>query len=98
MSKYSDTFKIEAIRLADRVGVKNAAFHLGIPYYTLADWRNHSKHKTLLTESAGVVEMEERLQQLEKENAELRKANEITNNILKEALSFLAEEKKTNFQ
>ena len=42
---YSKEFKEEAIRLSDEIGNKKAAAQLGIPYYTLADWRNHSKHK-----------------------------------------------------
>lgn len=45
MSTYSKEFKAEAIRLSDEIGVKKAAVQLGIPYYTLADWRNRSKHK-----------------------------------------------------
>ena len=45
MSKYSKEFKEEAIRLSDEIGNKKAAAQLGLPYYTLADWRNKSKHK-----------------------------------------------------
>lgn len=45
MSIYSKEFKEEAIRLSDEIGNKKAAAQLGIPYYTLADWRNSSKHK-----------------------------------------------------
>lgn len=45
MATYSKEFKEEAIRLSDEIGNKKAAAQLGIPYYTLADWRNHSKHK-----------------------------------------------------
>ena len=44
MSKYSKEFKEEAIRLSDEIGNKKAAAQLGLPYYTLADWRNKSKH------------------------------------------------------
>ena len=40
MSTYSKEFKEEAKRLADEIGMKKAAAQLGIPYYTLADWRN----------------------------------------------------------
>ena len=45
MSIYSKEFKEEAIRLSDEIGNKKTAAQLGIPYYTLADWRNKSKHK-----------------------------------------------------
>ena len=45
MTTYSKEIKEEAIRLSDEIGNKKVAAQLGIPYYTLADWRNHSKHK-----------------------------------------------------
>lgn len=53
MSTYSKEFKEEAIRLSNEIGNKKAAAPLGIPYYTLADWRNHSKHspRTVVTTS-----------------------------------------------
>jgi transposase len=51
MGKYSNAFKLEAIKLSDEIGLKKAAAQLGLPYYTLADWRNNSKptrRKTLI--------------------------------------------------
>ena len=36
---YEKSFKEEAVKLSDEIGVKKAAEQLGIPYYTLADWR-----------------------------------------------------------
>lgn len=39
MGTYDKQFKKEAVRLSDEIGVKKAAGQLGIPYYTLADWR-----------------------------------------------------------
>ena len=42
MATYSKEFKEEAIRLSDEIGNKKAVAPLGIPYYTLADWRNRS--------------------------------------------------------
>ena len=91
MTKYSEEFKREAIRLSDEIGNKKASAQLGIPYYTLADWRNHSKHKPKNT-GTGLNETELRIRnrELEKENAELRQANEI----LKDALGFFAKDRK----
>ena len=89
MTKYSEEFKKEAIRLSDEIGNKKAAAQLGIPYYTLADWRNHSKHKPKEPELSE-VEMKIRYRELERENAELRQANEI----LKDALGFFAKDRK----
>ena len=43
-ARYSKEFKEEALRLSDEIGVKKAASQLGLPYYTLADWRNNRNH------------------------------------------------------
>ena len=91
MTKYSEEFKREAIRLSDEIGNKKVAAQLGIPYYTLADWRNHSKHKPKNTGAElNETELRIRNRELEKENAELRQANEI----LKDALGFFAKDRK----
>ncbi|MET0018359.1 transposase, partial [Oscillibacter sp.] len=39
MRKYDKEFKEEAVKLSDEIGVKQAAAQLGIPYYSLAEWR-----------------------------------------------------------
>ena len=77
MSKYSKEFKEEALKLSDEIGVKKAALQLGLQYYTLADWRKArkyaKKHTVVLTEN----EAHAKICELERENAELRLANEI---------------------
>ena len=40
MTTYERSFKEEAVKLSDEIGIKKAAAQLGIPYYTLADWRH----------------------------------------------------------
>lgn len=40
---YEKSFKEEAARLSDEIGVKKAAKQLGVPYYTLVDWRQDRK-------------------------------------------------------
>ena len=93
---YDNTFRIEAVKLSDEVGVKKAAEQLGIPYYTLTTWRYKrntlgdqayigSGHKRLPADAK-----ERRILELEKENAELQRANEV----LKEALGFFAQSRK----
>ena len=89
MAQYSKEFKEEALRLSDEIGVKKAAAQLGIPYYTLADWRNNRKHTEPEAEMSE-VELRIRNRELERENAELRAANEI----LKDALGFFAKDRK----
>lgn len=88
MSIYSKEFKMQAIQLSDEIGLKKAAGQLGIPYYTLADWRNNSKHPK--KEATPLSQEELRIKELERENAELREANDI----LKDALGFFARDRK----
>lgn len=94
--QYDKSFKDEAVKLSDEIGVKAAASQLGIPYYTLSGWRNNRKkygnnyscgsgHKRMSADPA-----EQRIRELEKENAELKHANEI----LQEALVFFAQRRK----
>ena len=85
MTKYSKEFKEEALKLSDEIGVKKAAEQLGLQYYTLADWRKlrklKIKNKVVFTED----EASRRISELERENRELKQANDI----LKDALGFL---------
>ena len=94
--KYDKDFKIQAIQLSDDIGVQKAAEQLGIPYYTLADWRYHrarngidnfvgSGHKQLPRD-----EKDRRIMELEAELREAQRANEI----LKDALGFFASSRK----
>ena len=43
MRKYDREFKEEAVKLSDEIGVKQAAAQLGIPYCSLAEWRQKRK-------------------------------------------------------
>lgn len=92
MSTYSKEFKQEALRLSDEIGVKKAAVQLGIPYYTLADWRKDRKPSSSSKETPIMSEenLRRRNRELEKENAELKQANDI----LKDALGFFAKDRK----
>ena len=89
--KYSKEFKEEALKLSDEIGLKKAAQQLGIQYYTLFDWR--SKRNAAIRNQKYQMsdeELKKRNLELERENAELRKANDI----LKDALSFFAKDRK----
>jgi transposase len=95
MSTYDKQFKEEAVRLSDEIGVKKAADQLGVPYYTLADWRSQIKqHGEKAYVSSGDARtasgMSPRKIELEHKNAELRRANKI----LKDALVFFAKDRK----
>ena len=95
MTNYSREFKEEVLKLSDEIGVKAAASQLGVPYYTLADWRGRSRERIMGGDKAAEkkpsqTEQEARIRELERENAELKTANEI----LKDALGFFAKDRK----
>ena len=92
MKHYSKEFKEEALKLSDEIGVKKAASQLGLPYYTLADWRNRTRDRITgqAKKELSSTEQEIRIRELERENAELKIANEI----LKDALGFFAKDRK----
>ena len=74
--QYEKSFKEEAVKFSDEIGVKAAAAQPGIPYYTLSGWRNGRKkygsdnyvgsgHKRVSSDP-----VQQRLSELERENAE----------------------------
>lgn len=89
--KYSKEFKQEALKLSDEIGVKKAASQLGMQYYTIAEWR---KNRKAAAEAAKPTlnddELRVRNSQLEREIAELQRANDI----LKDALGFFAKDRR----
>lgn len=87
MQRYSKEFREEAISLSDEIGPKKTAQQLGINYATLIDWRKKRKTKTEKEKSTAEPKTVEELQ---KEIAELKKANDI----LKDALGFFALDRK----
>ena len=93
---YEKSFKEEAVRLSDEIGVKKAAEQLGVPYYTLADWRVQRKRYSAQAyvgsghKRVSADPKEQLIYELEKENRELQRANEI----LQEALGFFAKSRK----
>jgi transposase len=94
MRKYDKEFKEEAVKLSDEVGVKQAASQLGVPYYTLAEWRQKRKaygdHAFVGSGIRRDAPLSEKERELMKQVRELQKANEI----LKDALGFFAKDRK----
>lgn len=93
--RYEKTFKEEAVKLSDEIGIKKASDQLGVAYSTLCSWRGkRKKHGDLAYVGSGYKYSKERLlpkeQALERENEELRRANAI----LKEALAFFVKDQK----
>jgi len=88
LSTYDKRFKEEAVRLACEVGTRKDARQLGISYPTLVDWRSRWKQygETACVGSGhsnSDTEKTQRKTELERENAELPRANKI----LKDALA-----------
>ena len=95
-NRYDKQFKEEAVRLSDEIGVKRAAEEMGLSYSTLVSWRvkwrMHGEVAFIgsgrrYTTTEGMTQKEIELQ---RENDELRRANEI----LKDALGFFAKDRK----
>ena len=83
MKRYSNEFKEEALLLAKEIGVRQTSEKLGVAQKTLYKWQREKRLAGQL--SNRVVESDaERIKRLEKENDELRQANEV----LKKAMGF----------
>ncbi len=93
---YNKEFKEEALKLSDEIGVMKAAEQLGIPYYTLSNWRTkRSKFGEQANVGSGhervlMTPQEQKIRELENKVAELERANDI----LKDALGFFAVSRK----
>lgn len=90
MKQYEAKFKEEAVKLSEDIGLAPAANQLGIPYQTLSEWRKKRTREGTRSRSKKVCEPLTREEELEKENAELRRANQI----LQDALCFFVERRK----
>ncbi len=96
MKRYDKQFKEEAVRLAQEIGTRRAAEQLGLSYHTLTGWRRDKQgHGSEAFAGSGKVyravqDMTPREKELQRENEELRRANEI----LKDALGFFAKDRK----
>ena len=81
--QYDNSFKQEALELSDEIGVRKAAEQLGIPYYTLTDWRYIREHQGVSYfvgsgyKCKPVDEKDRRIQELEYELRETKRADEI---------------------
>ncbi len=103
--KYDGNFRKEAVRLSNEIGVAEAAKKLGIPYYTLAEWRKSRSNQEIKKElqeedrllamtpdelRAIITSQNKEIEKLKKVNSETEEANEI----LKDALGFFVQDRK----
>ena len=77
MRKYDKEFNGEAVKLSDEVGVKQSASQLGIPYYSLSEWRQKRKSFEDHAFVGGGIHrdapLSENERRLVRENAELKR-------------------------
>ena len=73
-------FKEEAMKLSDEIGVRKTAEQLGLKYNTLTDWRKHRKEVETLPRPSE-DEQARQIRELEQENAELKRANDILRDV-----------------
>lgn len=90
MRPYDEKFKEEAVKLSDDIGLATAANQLGVPYQTLSEWRKKRTREGGRSRAKKPAAPVTREEELERENAELRRANQI----LQDALCFFVERRK----
>lgn len=94
-----------SVFLSNEIGVAEAAKKLGIPYYTLAEWRKSRSNQEIKEElqeedklsamtqdelKAVIARQKEEIERLRKAKSETEEANEI----LKDALGFFVQDRK----
>jgi transposase len=86
--KYTKEFKLESLKLAERVGVPRAAEDLGVGESLLYRWRTAAKSEgnDVFRGNGRLTERDEELRKLRHENKTLKMEREI----LKKATSFFA--------
>jgi transposase len=103
---YTQVFKEDAVRLLERTGrsYSQVSSDLGVSYWTLRNWYKELRMGKRLKKRGGAKAaaappasetLEEKVQRLERENAQLRKerdALEMDKAILKKAAAFFAKE------
>ena len=93
--KYTEEFKVEAIRLAESVGVAAAAKRLGVADGNLRNWFNRGRGKVESADFAKPVKRS--LADVEAENSRLRRELESARldlEIVKKAAAYFAKESR----
>ena len=95
--RYTDEFKIEAVRLSESVGGCEAARRLDIPDSSIWNWIKLSRAGKLAAEVTAVGAVKRSVNELESENTRLRR--ELANakldlEIVKKAAAYFAKESR----
>ena len=76
MARYTNDFKVNALKLSDEIGINATAEELGIPYETVARWRK-SRSRPKLDAYAESRKQNSEIASLQEEIRELRNTNVI---------------------
>jgi transposase len=95
--QYTDEFKVEAVRLGDSIGGNQAAKRLGIPESSLWNWIRLSRAGKLKAAEGTAISVKRSVNELEAENARLRKelaSAKLDLEIVKKAAAYFAKESR----
>lgn len=95
--KYTDEFKVEAVRLAQSVGANQAARRLGIPNSSLDNWVRLSRAGKLKALGEAAQPLKRGASELELENARLRRelaSATLDLEIVKKAAAYFAKQSR----
>ena len=95
--RYTDEFKVEAVRLGESIGGNQAAKRLGIPESSLWNWMRLSRAGKLKAAAGAAVGVKRSVSEVEAENARLRKelaSTKLDLEIVKKAAAYFAKESR----
>ena len=95
--RYSDEFKVEAVRLAESIGGNQAAKRLGMPESSLHNWVRLKRAGKLRALNGAAVSAKRPVSQLEAENARLRRelaSTKLDLEIVKKSAAYFAKESR----
>ena len=95
--RYTDEFKVEAVRLAESIGGNQAAKRLGMPESSLHNWVRLKGAGKLRALHGAAVSVKRPVSELEAENARLRRelaSAKLDLEIVKKAAAYFAKESR----
>ena len=95
--RYSDEFKVEAVRLAESIGGNQAAKRLGMPESSLHNWVRLKRAGKLRALNGAAVSAKRPASELEAENERLRRelaSTKLDLEIVKKAAAYFAKESR----
>ena len=95
--RYTDEFKVEAVRLGESIGGNQAAKRLGVPESSLWNWIMRSRAGKLKAADGAAVAVKRSVSEVEAQNARLRRelaSTKLDLEIVKKAAAYFAKESR----